>query len=195
MTGVVRSVAAWQTARSVDELTLERARRGDPIAQTRFVEAHQAAVWALLSRMLGRGSPEVPDLAQETFLKALRSLPSFDPKGSATISTWVLTIAARLAIDAMRRQKRWVISDAEPERVDDGAVERQEARDLAHKVEAAMTEIGAEARAILVLRAHHDLDYPEIAAALELEAGTVKSRLSRARSALKKALFARGVEV
>lgn len=151
---------AWQTARPVDALTLERARRGDPVAQARFVEAHQERVWALLSRMLGRSSPEIPDLAQETFLKALRSLPSFDPRGTATPSTWVLTIAARLAIDAMRRQRRWLVSDAEPERVDDGAVERHEARDLAQKVEAAMTDIGAEARAILVLRAHHRLRAP-----------------------------------
>jgi RNA polymerase sigma-70 factor (ECF subfamily) len=191
---VVPQVALWQSRTVVDELTLARARRGDAAAQTELVRQHETKVFALLGRMLGRASPQIEDLAQETFLKALRALPSFDPAGSATLSTWILTIATRLAIDAMRRDKRWA-TEEEVERTDLGAIERLEQRDLAAHVEAALGDITPEGRAILVLRAHHDLDYPEIAKALGLEPGTAKSRLSRARAALKKALSARGIEV
>ena len=190
---VVPQPSLWHPPR-VDELTLARARRGDAAAQTQLIEAHEAKVFALLGRMLGRGSPHLEDLAQETFLKALRALPSFDPAGPATLSTWILTIATRLAIDALRREKRWA-TEEEVERADLGAVERLEQRELAAHVEAALGTITPEGRAILILRAHDDLDYPEIAAALDLELGTVKSRLSRARAALKRALSARGIEV
>lgn len=190
---VVAQPSLWHPP-GVDELTLARARRGDVAAQTQLIQAHEAKVFALLGRMLGRGSPHLEDLAQETFLKALRALPSFDPAGRATLSTWILTIATRLAIDALRRERRWATED-EVERADLGAVERLEHRELAAHVEAALSTITPEGRAILILRAHDDLDYPEIAAALDLEVGTVKSRLSRARAALKRALSARGIEV
>ncbi len=66
-------------------------------------------------------------------------------------------------------------------------------RERSHRIEVAMAALPAEMRAVLVLRAFHDLDYPEIAAALDLEVGTVKSRLSRARAALR-AVLARNEE-
>lgn len=197
MSPLLLAAIPWQhpTPVEVDDVTLARARQGDPGAQTRIIEAYQAKVFALLGRMLGRGSPDVEDLAQETFLRALRALPAFDPSGSARLSTWILTIATRLAIDAMRRDKRWRPGEEDEDRADHGSVERLEQRELAGHVEASLAALAPEARAILVLRAHHDLDYPEIAAALDLEAGTVKSRLSRARAALRKALSLRGIEV
>lgn len=198
MSGLLLQVLSWQhpaLVLEIDDVTLARAKRGDPAAQTRIIETYQGKVFALLGRMLGRASPDVEDLAQETFLKALRALPGFEPSGAARLSTWILTIATRLAIDAMRRDKRWGTSEEDVERADHGSVERLEQRELAGHVEAALDAITPEGRAILVLRAHHDLDYPEIAAALGLETGTVKSRLSRARAALRKALSQRGIEV
>ena len=69
-----------------------------------------------------------------------------------------------------------------------------EQRELGRRVESAMAELPEDQRAVLVLRAYHDLDYPEIAVALGIEEGTVKSRLSRARAALRSVLEARGVK-
>lgn len=174
----------------LDAITLRRAQRGDRDARAAFIRAHQDAVYALLSRMLGRRSARVDDAAQECFLKALVALPRFDPGGRAKLSTWVLTIATRLAIDELRRDRRVAPLNDDAEDLLpalDGealALARQEWA----RVEVVLAELKPEERAILVLRAHHDLDYPEIAEVLDLTIGTVKSRLSRARAALQVAL-------
>jgi RNA polymerase sigma-70 factor (ECF subfamily) len=170
---------------SLDELSLARAQRGDRAAFRRLVEVHQGQVQALLARMLVGRSAEVEDLAQETFLRVHQALPGFDPAGSAKLSTWILTIATRLAIDLLRRPQR-----AAPEPAIAGPDPESEVagRVLEQRLLRAMAELPDDARAVLILRAYHDLDYPEIAQALNLELGTVKSRLSRARAALQQVL-------
>src|SRR5262245_60722258 len=80
----------------VDRETLRRCQAGEAAALRLFVTRYQRPVFALLSRLLGPG-PHVEDLAQETFLRALRALSGFDLDGSARASTWLLTIATRLA--------------------------------------------------------------------------------------------------
>lgn len=90
--------------RELDPATLARARNGDPIAFRAFVVRYERPVFALLSRLMGRGR-EVEDLAQETFLRAFRALPGFDPDGPARVSTWLLTIATRLALDARKKRR------------------------------------------------------------------------------------------
>lgn len=77
-----------------------------------FVVRYERMVFALVSRMLGRG-PEVEDLAQETFVRAFRAFPDFDPTGPAKPSTWLLTIATRLALDARKKRKLGVADDGE----------------------------------------------------------------------------------
>src|SRR5262245_9009014 len=96
-------MAADPVAHELDEVTLARAKRGDERACRAFVETYQRQVFALISRLLGR-QPLVEDLAQETFLRAFRALASFDPRGPARLSTWLLTIASRLALDELRRR-------------------------------------------------------------------------------------------
>jgi RNA polymerase sigma-70 factor (ECF subfamily) len=185
----------------IDELTLRAARRGDRRAQALLVARYQGPVYALASRMMvGKGGQLADDLAQESMLKVLEALSRFDPNGPAKLSTWILTIATRTSIDALRSFKKVVAlrgDAAEAERiaasrVDDPEV-RAGGRELRQKVEAAMAALSDDQRAVLILRAYHDLDYPEIASALGLEEGTVKSRLSRARQALKDALESREV--
>src|SRR5262245_52508694 len=95
------AVADDRTGEELELGLLARCRERDPAALRAFVERYQRPVFALLSRMLGR-VPEVEDLAQETFLRAFRALPSFDPHGTARPSTWLLTIATRLALDGYR---------------------------------------------------------------------------------------------
>ncbi|MCA9669412.1 MAG: sigma-70 family RNA polymerase sigma factor [Myxococcales bacterium] len=179
----------------LDELTLARARRGDRLAQTALVERHAARVYALVGRLMAGHAAQVDDVAQEALLKALRALPRFDPAGPARLSTWLLTIATRCAIDALRRQRDNIVplhgsaaaADVSAPAADDPE-HRTAHKQLGRRVEAAMAALPDDQRAVLVLRAYHDLDYDEIAAALDIERGTVKSRLSRARSALRAVL-------
>src|SRR5688572_20895901 len=86
----------------LDLALLARCQAGEPAALRAFVEHHQRAVFALLSRIIGQ-RPEVEDLAQETFLRAIRALPGFEVDGAARLSTWLLTIATRLALDVCRK--------------------------------------------------------------------------------------------
>jgi RNA polymerase sigma-70 factor, ECF subfamily len=184
----------------LDEVTLTRARRGDRKARGALVACYQRPVYALAFRMMvQKGAAAADDLAQESMLKVLEALPRFDPKGAAKLSTWILTIATRTCIDALRRSKKVVALHADGAGEDlreappaDDPEEAFRERELRVRVEAAMAALSEEQRAILILRAYHDLDYPEIASALALEIGTVKSRLARARQALKDAMDARG---
>src|SRR4051812_49404701 len=100
--------------KELDELTLKRAQRGEPAACRRLVETYQRAVFAILSRMLSpRGRrARVEDLAQETFLRVFRALPQFSPGGPARLSSWILTIATRLALDELAKTDRGAPLDA-----------------------------------------------------------------------------------
>ncbi|HEY8146925.1 MAG TPA: RNA polymerase sigma factor [Kofleriaceae bacterium] len=175
----------------LDELTLRRAQRAEPAACRALVERYQRPVFALLYRMMGAGRRDrVEDLAQETFLSVFRSLGQFAPLGPARLSSWILTIASRRAIDELRRTggDAPAALDGEvlvsPARADD----RARRRDLGQRVERAIGELGPELRAAFLLREMHGLEYAEIARALSIDLGTVKSRLSRARAALRAAL-------
>ncbi len=177
------------SAAELDELTLRRAQRGEPAACRALVERYQRPVFALLHRMMGRRRDRVEDLAQETFLSVFRSLGQFAPLGPARLSSWILTIASRRAIDELRRggeppgalDSELLVS---PARADD----RARRRDLGRRVERAIGELAPEYRAAFLLREMHGLEYAEIARALSIDLGTVKSRLARARAALRAAL-------
>lgn len=84
--------------------TLARCRAKDPVAFRAFVVRYERPVFALVSRLLGRG-PHVQDVAQEAFVRAYEAFPRFDPEGPARPSTWLLTIATRVALDWARRER------------------------------------------------------------------------------------------
>lgn len=170
----------------LDALTIARAAKGDRAATRALVERYQRPVFALISRVVGRDPPaRVEDLAQETFLRVFKALPGFRVDGPAKLSTWILTIATRLALDAKKRRvPRPHAPDAtSAARPDDRIADRQ----ALSAVERAVADLPEGQRAALVLRVFHDLDYPEIAAALDVDVGTVKSRISRARAHLRAA--------
>ncbi len=171
----------------LDPLALRRAQRGEPDACRAMVERYQRPVFALLARMLGtRGKGSVEDLAQETFLRAFHSLKSFDLTGAARLSTWLLTIASRLAIDELRRQgpPAEPIDDQLP---DDQALNAFSRPALQRALVKAVGQLPPEQRAAFLLREAHGLSYDEISLALGLALGTVRSRLSRAKAALRAA--------
>ena len=179
-------------ARELDEVTLKGAQRGDDRAARALVACYQRPVFALLGRLLGRSGRHgvVEDLAQETFLRAFKALPQFDAAGPARLSTWLLTIAARLALDELRRRPLLLLPLAaagEPvgsERADEAVVRRGLADAIARAVEA----LPPDYRAAFVLRECHEMECAEIAAVLKINHDTVRSRLARARVALRAAL-------
>jgi RNA polymerase sigma-70 factor (ECF subfamily) len=175
----------------LDQLTLARAQRGDRAAQTALIERYQRPVFSLLSRMLRGEHALTEDLAQDTFLRVLRGLPGFDVAGPARLSTWVLTIATRLALDHLRRRAPPMPLASDDEALPSRLPQPDQVADrrvLAAALARAVEQLGAPFRAAFLLREVHGLSYEQIALALEIDSGTVKSRLARARAALQAAL-------
>jgi RNA polymerase sigma-70 factor, ECF subfamily len=187
----LRSPASAERERELDEETLRRAQTGDHAAQAALIERYQRPVFALLSRMVGADPALVEDLAQETFLRVLGALAGFDPRGEARLVTWILTIAGHLAIDHLRaagtRGDATAAVGGLPTTLPRPDQDAQR-RDLAAALTTAVDELGPHFRAAFVLREVQGLSYEEIATVLDIHIGTVKSRLSRARWALKRAL-------
>ena len=175
----------------LDEVTLARAQRGDAAATRALVERYQRPVFALLGRML-LGRAEVEDLAQETFMRVFTALPRFDRAGTAKLSTWILTIASRVALDQLARPAPAVRDPADlaavPARAAVAADAGADRNALRRALEAAVAALPPAFRAAFLLREYHGLEDEEIARALDIELGTVRSRLARARTELRATL-------
>jgi RNA polymerase sigma-70 factor (ECF subfamily) len=180
----------------LDAATLSRCRSGDPVAFRAFVVRYQAAVFALLARVLGprlsgRGET-LEDLAQETFLKAHRGLAHFDTSKSTRPSTWLLTIATRVALDGLKKRRlpsEPLESASAVPSLD--SPERSAARHrLGQAIEAAAAQLSDEQRTVFVLSQFHDFSLEEIAASVGVAPATVKTRLFRARLRLRELLVA-----
>lgn len=178
--------------RELDDITLARAQQGDAAAFRQLVVTYQRPVHAVIGRMLTGASSaaEVEELAQETFFRVYRALGDFAPRGPGRLSKWVLTIASRLALDELRKRKlpTTPIDDAGPLSGGASADSRLERLRLGGAIERAALALTVEQRAVFVLREYHGFDYQELARALDIEVGTVKSRLSRARAILREQL-------
>jgi RNA polymerase sigma-70 factor (ECF subfamily) len=173
----------------LDLSTLERCRAHDPVAFRAFVVRYQGAVFAVLARILGR-VPELEDLAQDSFLKAYQALPRFDPGGSAKVSTWLLTIATRVALDAAKRKHVPIQAlDAAVEVAGGESPEQlRERRTLGNALSDAALQLSEEQRAAFVLWHFHGFTLEEMVNALGCPAATVKTRLFRARQRLREIL-------
>ena len=172
----------------LDRALLLRCRDRDPTAFQAFVVRYERLVFAVLSQMLGHG-PHVEDLAQETFLRAYRAFPRFDPDG-APPSRWLLTIAARLALNEKKRGSSRARATLEPPESVDPETERGR-HELGRAIERAIAQLSDEQRAVFVLAELHDLTLAEIARALEVPENTVKTMLFRALEQLRARLRGR----
>ncbi len=176
----------------LDAAVLTRCRAQDPVAFRAFVVRYQNMVFALLSRMLGHGA-EVEDLAQETFMRAYRAFPTFELDGAAKASTWLLTIATRLALDS-RRKKKLHLADLDETDVAEVAVapgtpeQSLHHRQLGLAISRVAATLPDDQRAALLLCEVHGLSITEIASALLVPENTAKTRLFRAREKMREAL-------
>ena len=165
------------------------AQRGERSAQGEVVEHFARPVWALVCRILNRAGHRqlAADTTQDALLTVLRSLPRARAENPRALTGFVMTIAARTAVDALRRHRPHASADVD---VDVAATEPEPDRRLHARqaLERTVERLAPEIRAAFVLRAFHQLEYSEIAEALGIEVGTVKSRLWRARAALKAVL-------
>lgn len=170
---------------------------GDTEAFERLVRTYENKIYHLALRMCG-SADEAADIAQEAFLAAWRGLPSF--RGEAGFATWLYRLTSNAAIDYLRRQKKqrgdMSLDDEELglDAVDSGPSpqETAEGSELRSAVAAGLSQLSEGHRQVLVLREIQGLSYEEIASVLELDIGTVKSRISRARSSLRKILLENG---
>jgi len=170
------------------------------VSEREFLDKHAGLVYNLALRLVGNAT-DAEDLAQDALIRALKALPNF--RGESSLSTWVYRITVNTWKNRVRSEKRrglWKMvslnlfrgedEDEEPafksdDKALDAGLQTSEAGSVVQK---ALMELDAESRAVIVLREIQGQSYQEIAAALDLPEGTVKSRLSRAREALKERL-------
>ena len=169
-------------------------RTGDALAFARLVTLHEGMVFNLAARLLG-DPEEARDVAQEVFLQVFRMLGRFE--GRSSLKTWIYRIAVNQCHNRRRfwhRRRRdreqafeeglstrgAVSSGTEP-----GPYEEACRRERARRVQQALLQLSFEHRSVLVLREVEGLTCDEVASALGVPEGTVKSRLSRAREAMR----------
>ncbi len=174
---------------------------GDTEAFEPLVTANQSFVYNIALKMLSNPD-DAYDASQEAFVKAFRSLKDF--KGDSSFSSWLYRITANICLDMMRKSKRRQTSsiiylDDEDEQKELDLPDTRfspetelEKRELRRSINDALSKLPEDQRSILLLRELSGMSYQEISAVLKLEAGTVKSRLFRARAKLAKILRENG---
>ncbi|MEW6757070.1 MAG: RNA polymerase sigma factor [Acidobacteriota bacterium] len=200
MDGLDTSLAGAACGTSEDECDVARFQAGEQSAFESLVRRHERAVYRLSLRML-RHPEDAMDATQEIFLRTFRGLPSF--RGEAAFRTWLYGIAlnvcrTRGSATARREYAAESLDRTDEERegrplriVKDPSPDPAEqvlGGELFSALRAALSKVSAEHREILLLREVEQLDYADLSSLLGVPEGTVKSRLARARRALREAM-------
>ena len=180
-----------------EKVLLQRAKKGEIAAFEALVSAYERRVYALALRSIG-SEDDAADITQEVFLRVYRSLDTF--RGDSGFSTWLYRITINLCVDLARKK-----NSAPTDPLDEEAIgrvpetrsehrpeEALESSELRRELDIALSMVSEEHRKIVILRDVAGMTYADIASALSIEEGTVKSRLARARAALRKILIERG---
>ncbi|HEY5616632.1 MAG TPA: sigma-70 family RNA polymerase sigma factor [Vicinamibacterales bacterium] len=189
---------SWSNVESGELALIARCAKGDEVACAELVAAHQRMVYGLAFNLL-RDPDEALDLSQEVFLRVFRTLSSF--RGQSALRTWIY----RIVINQVRNRQRWWRRRHRAQQVslDDylrncGDLEARQdilpdrllaSKETAAKIWQAMEQLPFDQRTALILREVDGLRYDEIAYSLDIAVGTVKSRLTRARQALRAELL------
>ena len=178
---------------------IDAARQGDQSAFAELVQLYEKRVFALTLRMC-KNPDDAAEAAQEAFLAAWQGLAFF--RGESSFSTWLYRLASNACVDLLRKEGRHR-SAAGPS-LDDEELnldvadtlptphEEAERKELRAQIEEGLAALSPEHRQVLVLREMHQLSYDEIAETLDVDIGTVKSRINRARKQLRKILLESG---
>lgn len=180
-----------------DAPLIERVKRGDSKAFEMLVVKYQRRIERLIGRMV-RDVDLVPDIAQETFIRAYRAIPQF--RGDSAFYTWLYRIAVNTAKKALVELKRdpLVTESSRATRDEDDETSRTEneltdgetpeailaSRQIARAVNAAIGDLSEDLRQAITLREIEGLSYEEIADMMNCPIGTVRSRIFRAREAI-----------
>jgi len=186
----------------VAALLVRRCVSGDAAAWEEIVQRYNRRIYNICYRFAGSGD-DADDLTQEVFIKMYRTLNSYDVDRGAFM-TWVTTVTRNLLVDHFRktRQERMTdsldtassdhedamaLSERIPDRgpAPDSRVQTREAKEAVHQ---ALQKLSPELREAVILRDLQDMDYREIATALKVPEGTVKSRINRGRAELARLL-------
>ena len=182
-----------------EEKLIKAAQKGDMEAFEKLISEYEKKIYALCLHLL-KDPEEAYDAAQEVCIKVWRQLESFE--GQAKFSTWLYRIGTNQCLDLMRKNKKrskdislfqkdeeseeeWLLEGPHEK---EGVAEAVEKKVLQEVVQLGIGELKEDYQVIITLRDIEEHSYEEIAEVLELSLGTVKSRLSRARQALKKVL-------
>ncbi len=183
-------------------LLVRRCVSGDAAAWEEIVQRYHRRIYNVCYRFAG-DAENAQDLTQEVFIKMYRTLNTYD-SGKGAFMTWVTTITRNLLVDHFRKSKGDRITDsldstasehedaqllsdqiADPGLPPDAAVQGREMREMVHF---ALQKLSPELREAVILRDLQDMDYREIATALKVPEGTVKSRINRGRAELARLL-------
>lgn len=188
-----------------DSVLVQRSQTGDTMAMERLILKYQNRIFNVIKKMCGN-TDDAAELTQETFVKVIESIDKF--KGRSSFYTWLFRIAVNLTLNYCQRNAKMVTRSLDAEEIesdsqtgqmlkdflrDDSAIDpavlaqRRELCDLAMQ---AMLRLEEPQRAVMVLRDIEGMNYAQIADVLNVELGTVRSRLSRARSHLREILEA-----
>jgi RNA polymerase sigma-70 factor (ECF subfamily) len=187
-------VVSWSDVGGRESALVQRCAAGDEAACTELVSEHQRMVIQLAMNLLG-DRDEALDLSQEVFLRVFRTIHRF--RGQSSLRTWIYRIAVNQARNRHRFWRRRHRADqvsldehlaTHGEFMSEGDVTPERVlaqKELAARLQAALDRLPFDQRTAIVLREIDGLSYDEIAFSLGLAIGTVKSRLTRARQALR----------
>ncbi len=185
-----------------DALMVERCLRGEEAAWEDLVKTHTRRVYSICLRFTSK-EQEAQDLTQEVFLRVFRTVKSFRA-GEGSFTVWLTRLTRNLLIDNYRRTKSERVTDSIEDQLpmleEKTAIEsRTDAmlagREASEVLQGALARLSPELREAVILRDLEGMEYREIAGALGVPEGTVKSRLNRGRTELARILRRQNVVV
>jgi RNA polymerase sigma-70 factor, ECF subfamily len=186
-----------------DSVLVQQSQAGDTPSMERLILKYQHRIYNVILKICGN-TDDAAELTQETFVKVIESIEKF--KGRSSFYTWLFRIAVNLTLNYCQRSARTATRSLDAEETDaegdtsqllkdvlsdDRAVDPAalaQNRELCDLAKRSLWELEEPQRAVVVLRDIEGMDYAQIAEVLNLELGTVRSRLSRARSNLREML-------
>src|SRR6267142_5559212 len=193
--GVLTARGGGKPGLDLDFTLVERCLSGDATGWEELVRLHTRRVYGLCYRFTGSDS-EAQDLTQDVFLRVFRSLKSYRSDEGAFV-TWLTRLSRNLLIDHYRRTKQERVTESIEEQLPvieekassavrpDGLLDRREASEA---LQSALQRLSPDLREAVILRDLQEMEYREIAGALNIPEGTVKSRLNRGRAELARVL-------